>query len=132
MHRSFASSSVPAHLLRGGLGFGLLIGSVVSLRAVGAAALLPAAAGLAVLRGCPMCWAIGLLETISRGRLERACDGGTCRAARPPAPEGRAPVSRQGPAGEPGAPGTGGPGGPGGLVMSVRTGAKRQEPDDTR
>jgi hypothetical protein len=78
-HGSFAGSSVPVHLLRGGLGFGLLIGSVVSLRVLGPAALIPAAAGVAVLRGCPTCWAIGLVETISRGRLRRACADGSCR-----------------------------------------------------
>jgi hypothetical protein len=25
-----------------------------------------------------MCWTIGLLETISNGRLRRACDDGQC------------------------------------------------------
>jgi hypothetical protein len=83
LHSSFASRSVRAHLLRGGVGFGLLIGSAGLFHVIGAAALILAAAGVAVLRGCPTCWAIGLVETISRGRVKRACDGGTCRVTRP-------------------------------------------------
>ncbi|MCT2594449.1 hypothetical protein LHJ74_31850 [Streptomyces sp. N2-109] len=76
--QSFASSSLPRHLVRGALGFGALIGSVVLLGVIGPWSLLLAPAGLVALRGCPACWALGLRETLSRGRLERTCVDGRC------------------------------------------------------
>jgi hypothetical protein len=85
--RSFASGSVPVHLARGAAGFGLLAGSVALIPLVGLFGLLLAPAGVVLLRGCPTCWAIGLAQTISRGRLERSCADGRCqltsRSARP-------------------------------------------------
>ncbi|MDK0524692.1 hypothetical protein [Streptomyces sp. ML-6] len=83
--QNFASASVPRHLARGGLGFGALAGSVLLIPAVGPAALLLVPVGLLVLRGCPMCWTIGLLQTISKGRLRRSCVDGRCElsVARP-------------------------------------------------
>lgn len=77
--RSFASSSVPLHLARGVIGFGLFAGSVMLLPVFGPLSLLLAPLGVVVLRGCPTCWAIGLGQTISRGRLERSCADGSCR-----------------------------------------------------
>ncbi|WP_405652607.1 hypothetical protein [Streptomyces sp. RK9] len=76
--KSFASSSLPRHLARGALGFGALAASVLLVPVVGMAALLPAPLGLLALRGCPMCWTIGLLQTISHGRLRRSCADGRC------------------------------------------------------
>ncbi|WP_049562790.1 hypothetical protein [Nonomuraea sp. SBT364] len=76
--RSFASASVPRHLLRGVAGFGALAGAVALLPVLGPLSLLLAPAGLLALRGCPACWAIGLAETISRGRLRRSCADGRC------------------------------------------------------
>ncbi|MVO90360.1 hypothetical protein GPA10_37840 [Streptomyces sp. p1417] len=70
---SFASASLPRHLVRGALGFGALAGSILLVPAVGPAGLLLAPLGLLALRGCPMCWTIGLLQTISNGRLRRSC-----------------------------------------------------------
>jgi hypothetical protein len=35
--------------------------------------LLLAPVGLVALRGCPMCWTVGLMQTISAGRLRRSC-----------------------------------------------------------
>jgi hypothetical protein len=91
----FASRSVAGHLARGAVGFGLISAGFGLAPAIGVAALLLAAAGLVALRGCPMCWTIGLLETISAGRLERRCAAGGC-ALRPvskaPIP---APADRQ-------------------------------------
>lgn len=63
----FCSHSVSVHLLRGAAAIGLLFaayffssyGLVWSAMAVIAAAVL--------LRGCPMCWLMGLLETVRRG-----------------------------------------------------------------
>lgn len=82
MQNSFASRSVPAHLTRGVLGFGLLIGSVALIQVIGPTSLILFPAGLVALRGCPTCWAIGLAQTISRGRLKRTCQDGSCRIER--------------------------------------------------
>ncbi|MET9571889.1 hypothetical protein ACFYNW_07800 [Streptomyces virginiae] len=78
----FASASVPRHLARGALGFGALIAAFALLPVFGPATLLLAPAGLVALRGCPMCWAIGLAETVSRGRLRRECGGDRCELKR--------------------------------------------------
>ncbi|MFF0551861.1 hypothetical protein ACFYUL_23175 [Streptomyces sp. NPDC004311] len=74
----FASASVPRHLARGAVGFGSLIAAFALLPVLGPAALLLAPVGVVALRGCPMCWAIGLAETVSRGRLRRECTDGVC------------------------------------------------------
>jgi hypothetical protein len=76
--RSFASSSLSRHLVRGVVGFGALIGSVVLIPVVGPVALLLAPVGVIAFRGCPTCWAIGLAQTISRGRIQRSCSDGGC------------------------------------------------------
>jgi hypothetical protein len=77
--QNFASASVPRHLVRGVVGFGALIGAIASLPVFGMFGLLLAPVGLLALRGCPICWAIGLMQTISRGRLRRSCVDGQCR-----------------------------------------------------
>ncbi|MFE1267032.1 hypothetical protein [Streptomyces sp. NPDC058758] len=74
----FSSSSVPRHLARGALGFGLVIGSVALVPVAGPVALLAAPLALVAFRGCPTCWMVGLAQTISRGRLERRCADGVC------------------------------------------------------
>ncbi|MEV3921982.1 hypothetical protein [Actinomadura coerulea] len=76
--QGFASTSLPRHLLRGATGFGALIGSVALLPVLGLGSLLLAPVGLLALRGCPACWAIGLVQTISMGRLQRSCRDGVC------------------------------------------------------
>lgn len=76
--KSFASRSVPIHLARGVIGFGLLVGSI-ALAPVTLFSLLLAPAGVVALRGCPTCWAIGLAQTISRRRLQRSCTDGRCQ-----------------------------------------------------
>ncbi|MET9736301.1 hypothetical protein ABZZ79_38480 [Streptomyces sp. NPDC006458] len=78
----FASATVPRHLARGAAGFGALAGSLALLPVVGPASLLLAPIGLIALRGCPMCWAIGLVETVSAGRLSRSCVDGRCELTR--------------------------------------------------
>ncbi|WP_329125196.1 hypothetical protein [Streptomyces sp. NBC_01353] len=75
---NFASKSVPRHLARGAIGFGLIIGSIALVPVVGPAALLAAPLALIAFRGCPTCWMVGLAQTISRGRLERRCVDGVC------------------------------------------------------
>jgi len=81
---SFASKSVAAHLARGVLDFGLIAGSVTLIPVIGLFSLLLAPPGVLALRGCPTCWAIGLAQTISRGRLERSCVDGQCQLTRKP------------------------------------------------
>ncbi|MEU9840241.1 hypothetical protein AB0C69_13580 [Actinomadura sp. NPDC048032] len=83
--RSFASTSLPRHLLRGATGFGALIGAFALLPVLGPGSLLLAPIGLLALRGCPACWAIGLVQTVSMGRLQRSCKDGVCEltVARP-------------------------------------------------
>ncbi|MFF1344912.1 hypothetical protein ACFVZJ_02820 [Streptomyces sp. NPDC058322] len=78
----FASDTVPRHLARGAVGFGALAGSLALLPVVGPASLLLAPVGLLALRGCPMCWVIGLVETVSAGRLRRTCTEGRCELNR--------------------------------------------------
>ncbi|GAA3245955.1 hypothetical protein [Streptomyces lavendulae] len=74
----FASASLPRHLVRGLIGFGGLIAALALLPVTGPLSLLLLPVGVLALRGCPMCWAIGLMQTISRGRLQRSCEDGRC------------------------------------------------------
>ncbi|GAA0444057.1 hypothetical protein ACFQ2B_36575 [Streptomyces stramineus] len=74
----FASKSVPRHLARGAIGFGLIIGSIALVPVAGPATLLAAPLALIAFRGCPTCWMAGLAQTISLGRLERQCADGVC------------------------------------------------------
>jgi hypothetical protein len=79
----FASASLARHVTRGVIGFGALAGSVALLPVVGWVGLLLLPIGVVALRGCPMCWVIGLVETVSRGRVRRDCADGRCRLAGP-------------------------------------------------
>jgi hypothetical protein len=85
---AFASASIARHLTRGALGFGLIAAAVALTPSVSPAALLLAPLGMVALRGCPTCWILGLIETVSAGALERTCTDTSC-ALRPP------PASRQ-------------------------------------
>jgi hypothetical protein len=88
----FASNSVPRHLMRGVIGFGLIAAALVLTTSRGPVALLLAPIGVVALRGCPTCWIVGLVETISAGRLKRSCteDGCSLSAAYPLAGSDRA------------------------------------------
>jgi len=69
----FASKSLAAHLTRGAIGFGT-IGAAFALAAIlSPIALLLAPLGMVALRGCPTCWVFGMIQTVSAGRLRRAC-----------------------------------------------------------
>ncbi|MEV0111262.1 hypothetical protein AB0H42_33740 [Nocardia sp. NPDC050799] len=74
----FTSASPSEHLVRGAVGFGALVGAVALIPVVGPIALVLLPVGLVALRGCPMCWTIGLVQTLSRGRLQRSCGDGLC------------------------------------------------------
>ncbi|WP_345596192.1 hypothetical protein [Streptomyces marokkonensis] len=76
--QDFSSKSVPRHLARGVIGIGVIVGSIALVPVVGPAALLAAPLALIAFRGCPTCWMVGLMQTISRGRLERECADGVC------------------------------------------------------
>ncbi|MFJ2897405.1 hypothetical protein ACIO87_21275 [Streptomyces sp. NPDC087218] len=94
--QDFASASLPRHLARGGLGFGALAGSVLLIPVVGPASLLLVPVGLLALRGCPTCWTIGLLQTVSKGRLRRSCVDGRCElSVARPAESGRSAGSAE-------------------------------------
>jgi hypothetical protein len=78
----YASRSLVEHLARGLFGFGALIGAFLMTTH---GALLPIAlliAGIVLLRGCPTCWMVGLVETVTAGRTKKICEGGSCRLVR--------------------------------------------------
>ncbi len=64
----FASRSVPVHLLRGAVGIALLIAALVLASVLSPWALLLAVPAVVLLRGCPTCWALGLVQTRARVR----------------------------------------------------------------
>ena len=74
----FASATIPRHIVRGVLGLLALAGALVGATSVGPAALLLLVVTVVAWRGCPTCWAIGLLQTMER---ERVCRANDCRAA---------------------------------------------------
>lgn len=78
MTENFASRSVPRHLVRGLVGFGSLAVAVAGVLTGRWYLLALVPVGLIALRGCPMCWTIGLLQTLSAGRLRRECRDGHC------------------------------------------------------
>jgi len=63
----FASKSIPEHFVRGSIGIAAYYGAgkllaLPSLTALGAAVVL-GVASLVIMRGCPVCWTIGLMNT---------------------------------------------------------------------
>lgn len=62
----FASSSVPRHLVRGAFGLPLMVAAFVLIPWVGGWSLLLLVPSVALLRGCPTCWALGLAQTCAR------------------------------------------------------------------
>ena len=66
-----ASANVPRHLARGVLGLLAFAGAFAGIAIVGPVSLLLLAVAAAAWRGCPTCWAIGLVQT-----RERACRTG--------------------------------------------------------
>jgi hypothetical protein len=63
----FASSSVPVHLVRGALGLAVLVMAVLLARST-AWWLLLTPLTVVLWRGCPTCWAMGLVATRARCR----------------------------------------------------------------
>jgi len=67
----FASSSIIEHVGRGAIGFGAIGAAIVLARFSGLEATLAsivlAIGSLVAFRGCPVCWTVGLVETV-RGK----------------------------------------------------------------
>jgi hypothetical protein len=66
----FASRSVTMHLLRGAIAAFLIPWAIAHASSQPAMALLSVGASVIAMRGCPMCWLVGLVETVAT-RLKR-------------------------------------------------------------
>jgi hypothetical protein len=70
----FASRSLPEHLMRGAVGLPVLVAAFALIGALGPLSLLLVVPAVLLLRGCPTCWALGLVQTRERTR----CSTGRC------------------------------------------------------
>ena len=61
----FASTTIAAHLLRGVIAAALIAWALLHQSSNPAFAVAAGVLAVAALRGCPLCWSLGLLETIS-------------------------------------------------------------------
>ncbi|TGN82660.1 hypothetical protein EOW77_0025980 [Bradyrhizobium yuanmingense] len=66
----FGSSYLAAHLMRGAAAAALLAWAIVHQTEDPWLSLEAGVAALVALRGCPMCWTVGLIETLSHGRSD--------------------------------------------------------------
>ena len=66
----FGSAFLGAHLMRGAAAAALLAWAIVHQTARPWLSLGAGVAALVALRGCPMCWTVGLVETLSQGRRD--------------------------------------------------------------
>jgi hypothetical protein len=66
----FGSALLAAHLIRGAAAAALFAWAIVHQTAHPWASLGAGFAALIALRGCPMCWTVGLVETLSHGRRD--------------------------------------------------------------
>jgi hypothetical protein len=86
----FASATLTEHLIRGSLAVSAVVGSLplfaagTLMGAVGG--ILALGFALVMMRGCPMCWTMGLLETISATRNKRGCEQCSARPDDPKSP----------------------------------------------
>ena len=62
---AFGNRSLAVHVLRGVVGFGSLVLALKGYDIVGWPALLLMAVAVWALKGCPICWTIGLFETLA-------------------------------------------------------------------
>ena len=62
---AFGNRSLAVHVLRGVLGFGSLVLALKGYDIVGWPALLLMGVAVWALKGCPICWTIGLFETLA-------------------------------------------------------------------
>ena len=68
-----ASTSIKRHYVRGALGLLALVAAVLGAAVVTPAALVLLIVTVVAWRGCPTCWAVGLMQT------REACSDGSCR-----------------------------------------------------
>ena len=61
----FASKSVMAHIVRGVVAAALIVWALDLQFTEPVFALAAGAAAVAAMRGCPLCWTLGLFETVS-------------------------------------------------------------------
>ena len=85
------SRNIPVHLLRGLIGLGALAVALMYSSVLGWWTLAPLAVALVSFRGCPMCWTVGLIETVLERKSPATCIDGSCAevksdAAAKPAP----------------------------------------------
>ncbi len=64
----FGSAFLAAHLMRGAAAAALLAWAIVHQTAYPSQSLGAGVAALVALLGCPMCWTVGLVETLSQCR----------------------------------------------------------------
>ncbi len=69
----FKSGSFAGHLVRGILGFGLLAIALLYAPVLGWWTVAPVVVALVAFRGCPMCWIVGLVETVLQRKTRTAC-----------------------------------------------------------
>jgi hypothetical protein len=68
-----ASSSIPRHLARGALGLLSLVAGLAGTLLLTPVALMLLPVAVVFLRGCPMCWTVGLMQTIVAADRRRGC-----------------------------------------------------------
>ena len=69
----FGSSFLGAHLIRGLAAAALLAWAIVH-QTAHPWLFFAGVAALVALRGCPMCWTVGLVETLSQGRRDSTAE----------------------------------------------------------
>jgi len=74
----FRSPTIAVHVLRGILGIGFLYVALNYSSELGWWVLMPLAAALLFLGGCPMCWIVGLVDTVLRRKTGPSCVDGSC------------------------------------------------------
>lgn len=67
----FASKSITGHLLRGVAAAAFILVALKTNESTPVVAMLAGLGALIMLRGCPMCWTMGLIETLSAIRNKR-------------------------------------------------------------
>lgn len=60
----FASQTLTGHLLRGTVALGLLYAAISQQHAYPEWAVVAGVLALVVMRGCPVCWTVALVETV--------------------------------------------------------------------
>jgi len=60
----FASKTIAAHMVRGAIAAALIAWTLLHQSSEPALAVAAGLAALVAMRGCPLCWTVGLVETI--------------------------------------------------------------------